>query len=288
MGVIRRLSVISTGQVRIRPDHVKSSGVPTFWWLLTSRKWTEPRPINVYVIEHDDGLVLFDTGQDQASVTDPSYFPRGIAGLIYRRLAKFTISETDTLTSQLRLLGYEPEQVTVVVLSHLHQDHIGGLAELPNGRILIHRDELRTLDSPFAVFAGLLVSHIELPSLQWEPFDFSLTPDTSLMPFTSSMDVFGDGRLVLLPTPGHTPGSLSMLLREPGMPAVLLVGDLTYDIHCLETDYVPGVGNRRILHESTRMVNALKKTYPDLLVAAAHDPSAAQRLNTALLGSNLK
>jgi N-acyl homoserine lactone hydrolase len=288
MGAIRRLGIISTGRVRIRPDHVKYSGAPTFWWLLTSRTWTKPRPINVYVIEHDDGLVLFDTGQDRASVTDPSYFPRGIAGLIYRRLAEFTISETDTLTSQLRSLGYEPEQVAVVVLSHLHQDHIGGLAELPNARILIHQDELSTLDNPFAAFAGLLVSHIKLPGLRWEPFEFSSTSDTTLMPFNRSLDVFGDGRLVLLPTPGHTPGSLSMLLRESGMPAVLLVGDLTYDIHCLETDHVPGVGNRRLLHRSTRMVSGLKKAYPDLLVAAAHDPSAAQRLDAALPGGRLK
>ena len=55
------------------------------WWLLTSRRWTAPRPINVYVIEHRDGLVLFDTGQDRASVTDPHDFPGGIVGFFYRR-----------------------------------------------------------------------------------------------------------------------------------------------------------------------------------------------------------
>ena len=71
---IRRVSVVSTGQVQIRPDHLASTWRPTAWWLLASRRWTGPRPINAYVIEHRDGLVLFDTGQDRASVTDPGYF----------------------------------------------------------------------------------------------------------------------------------------------------------------------------------------------------------------------
>jgi glyoxylase-like metal-dependent hydrolase (beta-lactamase superfamily II) len=59
---IRRVSVVSTGQVQIRPDHLASTWRPTAWWLLASRRWTGPRPINAYVIEHRDGLVLFDTG----------------------------------------------------------------------------------------------------------------------------------------------------------------------------------------------------------------------------------
>jgi hypothetical protein len=52
---ILRVSVVSTGQVQIRPDHLASTWRPTFWWLLASRRWTGPRPINAYVIEHRDG-----------------------------------------------------------------------------------------------------------------------------------------------------------------------------------------------------------------------------------------
>ena len=64
---IRRVSVISTGTVQIHPEHMACTWQPTFLWVLTSRRWTAPRPINVYVIEHRDGLVVFDTGQDRAS-----------------------------------------------------------------------------------------------------------------------------------------------------------------------------------------------------------------------------
>ena len=59
---IQRVSVVSTSQVQIRPDHEASSWRPMFWWLLTSRQWTEPRPINAYVIEHRDGVVSPSAG----------------------------------------------------------------------------------------------------------------------------------------------------------------------------------------------------------------------------------
>jgi hypothetical protein len=64
------VSVISTGTVEIHPEHAFGTGKPLYWWLLTSRRWLPPRPINVYFIEHANGLLLFDTGQDRASVTD--------------------------------------------------------------------------------------------------------------------------------------------------------------------------------------------------------------------------
>ncbi len=72
-----------------------------YWWILTSRRWLSGRPINVYVIEHTDGVVVFDTGQDRASVTDPCYFPDGPTGVIYRRLAKFHVDEDETFTAGL-------------------------------------------------------------------------------------------------------------------------------------------------------------------------------------------
>ena len=103
---IRRVTVVSTGSVQIRPDHVAATWKPMMLWLTTSRRWTAPRPINVFVIEHRDGLVLFDTGQDRASVTDPGYFPSGVTGVLYRRTAKADIAEDQTLTAGLGRLGY--------------------------------------------------------------------------------------------------------------------------------------------------------------------------------------
>ena len=164
---ILRVSVVSTGQVQIRPDHLASTWRPTAWWLLASRRWTGPRPINAYVIEHRDGLVLFDTGQDRASVTDPGYFPGGMTGVLYERLARFEISPDETLTAGLGRLGYAAGDVKTAVISHLHQDHIGGLAELSHADIIVSQAEWDTLSSPLPELRGLMRRHIDLPGLRW-------------------------------------------------------------------------------------------------------------------------
>jgi N-acyl homoserine lactone hydrolase len=104
------------------------------------------------------------------------------------------------------------------------------------------------------------------------------TDDPALAPFTESLDVLGDGSLVLLPTPGHTAGSVSLLIRRAAKAPLLLAGDLTYGADILQRGQVPGVGNRRRLAESSRKVLALAERQPGLVVLPAHDPTAAQRL----------
>jgi N-acyl homoserine lactone hydrolase len=280
-GPIRRVSVLSTGQVQIRPDHEASTWRPMAWWLLTSRRWTSPRPINAYVIEHRDGLVLFDTGQDRASVHDPGYFPGGMTGALYGRLARFEISPQETLSAGLGRLGYAAGDVTTAVLSHLHQDHIGGLPELGHADILVSQAEWDTLSGRLPEMQGLMRRHIDLPGLRWQQIMPEPASDPGLAPFFSGHDLFGDGSLVLLPTPGHTPGSMSLLVRRPARPPLLMVGDLTYDAHLLEHGHVPGVGNRRFLRDATAMVNEMRQLHPGLVVLPAHDPGAADRLDQA-------
>jgi N-acyl homoserine lactone hydrolase len=278
---IRRVSVVSTGQVQIRPDHETSGRRPMAWWLLASRRWTGPRPINAYVIEHRDGLVLFDTGQDRASVTDPGYFPGGMTGVLYGRLAKFKIGPQDTLTAGLDRLGYTAGDVTTAVISHLHQDHIGGLAELGQAGIVVSHAEWDTLSAPLSQLRGLMRRHIDLPGLRWHQVTPEPTGDPELAPFRASHDLFGDGSLVLLPTPGHTPGSLSMLVRRPDRPPLMMVGDVTYNANLLQAGHVPGVGSRRRLREATAMINTLRGQQPGLVILPAHDPGAAGRLAQA-------
>jgi glyoxylase-like metal-dependent hydrolase (beta-lactamase superfamily II) len=277
-GPVQAVSVISTGTVQIRPEHPYGTRKPLYWWLLTSRQWTPPRPINVYVIEHARGLILFDTGQDRASVTDDTYFPSGLAGLVYDRLARFEIGEDDTLTAQLAALGYAPADVDTAIVSHLHQDHIGGLRELTGSELLVSAAEWAELAKPGPELRGFLRSHIQLPGLNWRRISMEPTHDPALAPFTESLDVMGDGSLLLLPTPGHTAGSMSLLVRRTGRPPLLLAGDLTYGAEILQRGQLPGVGNRRRLADSSHQVLALAQQQPGLVVLPAHDPTAAQRL----------
>ncbi len=278
-GPITRVARFSTGTVDIHPQHAHRGRSPMYWWILTSRRWLTGRPINVYVVEHADGIVLFDTGQDRASVTDPAYFPDGPTGLIYRRLARFHVSDDETLTDGLARLGYRPQDVTTAVISHLHQDHIGGVSEVPQADLLVSAEEWRSLHRPMAEARGLLRDHIDVPDLRWSPVEPAALDDPSLAPFTTGRDLFGDGSLVLLPTPGHTPGSMSLLVRRPGTPPLLLAGDLTYDIHAFERGRSGGVGSRRQLRRTRAKVLALRANNPEMRILAAHDPAAAGLLD---------
>jgi len=281
MGPVRSVDVVSTGTVRIRPEHVESNGTSLYWWLFTSTRWTTPRPINVYVIEHDDGLVLFDAGQDRRSVTEADYFPTGFTGLIYSRLARFQIGPDQTLSARLASIGHDVSDVRTVVLSHLHQDHIGGLRELSGAEVLVSATEWAQLDDSRAAMKGFLVNHIDLPGIRWKLVEPAAVTDAAIAPFRTAHDVYGDGSLLLLPTPGHTPGSLSMLVRQPGMPPLLMVGDVTYDVRLLEAGRVPGVGEAERLRRTTTEIAALRRRHPDLVVLAAHDPAAADLLQAS-------
>jgi N-acyl homoserine lactone hydrolase len=276
--LVKAVSVVSTGTVEIHPEHALGTSKPLYWWLLTSRQWLPPRPINAYVIEHAKGLLLFDTGQDRASVTDDAYFPDGFTGVIYDRLARFHIGEHETLTAQLASLGYAPTDVDTAILSHLHQDHMGGLQELRGADLLVAEAEWAELSKLAPEPRGFLRKHIQLSGLRWHRIGFEPTHNSSLAPFSESLDVMGDGSLILLPTPGHTSGSVSLLVRRRTRSPLLLVGDLSYGADLLEHRQLPGVGARRQLAQATQKVLALRQRMPGLVILPAHDPTAAQRL----------
>ena len=256
--------------------------MPLWIWLAASRRWTEPLPINVFVIEHERGVVLFDGGQDRRSVTDPDYFPGGLLRLIFRRLATFQIGPDQTVPRLLESAGFQPERVTHLVLSHFHQDHIGAIVDLPGVQVIASEAEWRDLVKPLRILRGYLRNHIDLPGVRWRLIDFTQAGDGQIGSFKSSVDLFGDGSLRLIPTPGHTPGSMSLLMTRPQRPPVLLVGDLTYDAHVFDRDHVPGVGDRRMLRATTDRVNSLRTQLPGLVVVAAHDPHAAEIFEGAM------
>lgn len=178
-------------------------------------------------------------------------------------------------------MGRDPGDVAVAVLSHLHQDHIGGISELPNARLLVSRSEWESLDGPRPELEGLLVEHLRVPGLNWEPIDLGDPLGADLAPFTVGHDVFADGTVILLPTPGHTAGSISMLVRRAGQAPLLMVGDLTYDESRMRTGVIPGVGKPALLRETSEMVSRLRQLHPELVVLAAHDSNAARLLAEA-------
>lgn len=247
------------------------------WWVLTSRSWIEV-PINAYLLEHRDGLVLFDTGMSPAIVSDPSYIPSSIGRFFLNRVFRLHIGPEDSLSHRLRALGFDPADIRTVVISHLHFDHVGGIAEVAQAELLVAREEWRQLSGPYPERDWILREHIELADAKWRPIDFGPSDDPLVELFGGGHDVMSDGSMVLLPTPGHTPGSLSMLVRSDAFPPLLLVGDLTYEVDLLMNDRVPGLGDAKQLRASFAKVRALKQRLPELVILPAHDPAAAEAI----------
>lgn len=284
--VIKGVHVISTGYGEQHREHRYGSRLPQLWWLLTSRSWIK-LPINAFVIEHRDGLVLFDTGLDPAIESDPGYISQAIGRFLLRRIFKIHIGPKDSLGNQLDLAGIKPSAIQKVVISHLHFDHIGGIKDVLQADLLVSRDEWNILSEPHPEREWILREHIEIPGTKWCPVDFAGTDDPLFESFSGIYDVMGDGSMILLPTPGHTSGSMSLLLRSSAFPPLLLIGDLTYQADLLMTDQVPGTGDAEQLRESFAKVRALKERLPNLVIVPSHDFAAAEIIGRATQGRSV-
>ena len=279
---IRAVSVITTGDGEVHHEHVYGTRKPELVWIFFGRRWVR-LPINVYVVDHTDGLVLFDTGQDRAVVTDPDYWPDRITAFFYRHIFRdIRIGPDDPLPVQLERAGSSATQVDKAVISHLHCDHVGGIADIPQAQLYAGEEGFAYMRGPnHPERATVFRDRIELPGARWHMLAFQPTHDPAIAPFAEAVDLMGDGTLMVLPTPGHLPGSVSMFVRRTGAPPLLLVGDLTYDEQLLHRDQIPAVcDDPAQLRATFAKVRALKKHTPALSILAAHDPNAAHKLDT--------
>jgi len=275
---IKSVRTLSTGMGAQHEEHRYGSWKPALWWIFASKSWVEI-PILVYVIEHRDGLVLFDAGMDRAAVTDPRYVENPITRLFQRNLFQLEIGPAETLANKLQELGYNTADVRTAAVSHLHFDHVGCIKEIPQAELLVSEAEWKQLDEPHPERDFFLQKHIQLPGAKWRQIEFQPTDDPVLGAFGECFDVMGDGSMVLLPTPGHTAGSMSMLVRSVSTPPMLMVGDLTYAPESLHKDQLPGTGDKELLLQSYAKVRALKEQLPDLVILPCHDIEAAQKVS---------
>jgi len=213
-------------------------------------------PVHAFLVEHPDGLCLFDCGQT-ARAAVAGYLPRWHP---FFRLSRFELGKDDEVPAQLRSRGLDPAGVRWVVLSHLHTDHVGGIDSFPEAEVLISATEW----AHAAGLAGRLRGY--LPHL-W-PKDLRPTlveyHGPPVGPFLGSWDLVGDGRLVLVPTPGHTPGHMALLARD-GDRSFLLCGDLVHEAGEL-AHVAPAVDRFCRLHGVTPLATHDPRA-PALLVA---------------------
>lgn len=276
-GPVKSVSVITLGTGEGHWEHVHGTRKPALWWIFFGQRWVT-LPLNAYVIERSDGLILFDTGQNRAVMTDPDYWPSGFTGTIFRHIFRFHIGPEDTLTKQLEKSGYSVADVRKAVFSHLHADHVGGIGEILHADLVVSNEAWEHMLGPHPERHMVFRGEIQIPGAKWQQISFQPTDDASLAPFTHAFDLMGDGSMMLLPTPGHLEGSLSMLVRRDGAPPLLLIGDLSYGPEFLERRQLPGTGNKKELLTSFAKVLALKERMPDLIILAGHDAGAVEAL----------
>ncbi len=155
---------------------------------------------SAYLIKTDQGNVLFEAGIDHEDI--PYLLTTG---------RKLDIKKEEHFITQLKQVGVSPEQVKMIVMSHLHWDHCGLLKAFPNAEIVIQRDEYRyAMQLPDFARHYYRTPNYDSPKLKWRLID----GDEVLQP-----------GIIAVATPGHTPGHQSLLVELPETGAVILTGD---------------------------------------------------------------
>jgi glyoxylase-like metal-dependent hydrolase (beta-lactamase superfamily II) len=273
---IQRLAHLKTGTGDLHIQHVEGSPWHPLLWIFLGRERVEGVPISVFAVEHRDAIVLVDTGMTPRVATDPEYWPDPVTRTFMNKIFRFHIEPEDALGVQLKRAGYAPSDIDKAVITHLHFDHVGGIADIPGAELITSKEAWEHMLGPHPEREGVLRRDIEIPGAKWNQVEFAPLRDDSLRPFTEGHDLMGDGSIVLLPTPGHLDGSLSVFVRAD--PPILFVSDLCYRVDLLMRDQFPGTGEHALLAESWAKVRRLAERLSDLLIVPCHDQAAVTRL----------
>lgn len=266
-----RIHVIQTGTVAIKQVQRKGreSGNPLLNVLL-DRNWTEPLPIYAFVIEHPEGLIVVDTGET-ARVAEPGYFPWWHP--YYRYGLQEWVQPEEEIGPQMRAMGFDPDDVRWVLLTHFHTDHAGGLAHFPKAEHLVSRHEYMNATGARGLVRGYL-------SNRW-PSWFSPTlvdmQSEPIAPFPNNYQVTSAGDVRFVPTPGHTAGHLSVLVTTPEV-TYFLAGDASYTQELMVQEQIDGVSNdRQTARRTLEQVHAFCRATPTVYLPS-HDPDTPDRL----------
>ncbi len=255
----RRIKIheLITGTVSVKWSHREFSGPASlrFPSILLDRNWTEPMPVRAWLVEHEEGLLLVDTGEG-AFASEPSAFV-GPDGFFYRKNLRIEQRREEEVDRKIEALGFATSDVRWVVLTHLHSDHVDGLQYFPSAEVILTKTEF---EKPFGAYRPFWPTWFA-PTLWHGP----------------ERDLTSDGRIKLIATPGHTLGHQSVLIEDE-LGYVLLAGDLSFSQEQFLRDGLPGISvGLREAGEIRSKVLRLAEQRP-LVFLPSHDPESGERL----------
>jgi N-acyl homoserine lactone hydrolase len=182
-----------------------------------------------WLIKHGSDWLLWDTGVPQSTLNDP----RG-----WSTLPKLIVYHLDkSLTDQLAEIGLKPADITRVAISHTHGDHIGNMGLFANATVLMQRAEYSWIHSPDGPNDNVNQLMALARKLLGTPKNLQL--------IDGDTDVFGDGSVFLVSTPGHTPGHQSLLVHLSNSGFIILSGDVAHLEENFENNIVPSLNTNK-------------------------------------------
>ncbi len=264
-----RIHAIETGRVRIKQAQIEGRGHGLWRQLqpMVSSEWADWSPVYAWAIEHPEGVIVVDTGAAAHLKSLPRWHP------YFRFAVRFDIEPEQEAGLQLRRLGIGARDVKIVVLTHMHIDHDGGLAHFPHSRILASAGEIARASGVSGAILGYLPKRwpnwFAPEPLAWQPAAYG--------PFASSARISAAGDVVAVPTAGHTPNHLSVIVCD-GDHEIVLAGDTSYLESTMLRDTVDGVSPDEAMAAATLARIREFCTRRPAVYLPAHDPDAAQRL----------
>jgi N-acyl homoserine lactone hydrolase len=257
------ITALTTGTVRIKTamQRGRGSGLRRRGAMFLPGDSTGPLPIHAWLIHHEDGPILVDTGET-ADVTDTPF-------------AKFDVKPADEIHHQLAAHDVAPSDLRTVALTHAHVDHADGLARLQGVPAVVNAAELRFVHSLEARLTRKVLRQPLPPGFDPRPVDVGSGP--AIGAFPSSHSLTDDGSVRLVPTPGHTAGHVSVLV-DRGDHHVLLAGDIGYDLAQIEARQIDGVSPKdKVALATIDVVLEHARRHPTVILPS-HDPDSARRL----------
>jgi N-acyl homoserine lactone hydrolase len=228
-----------------------------------------PLPIPVFLIEHPSaGLILVDTGFHPSVAVDPKQNLGPVLGRLYS--GNIRMKPEQAAAAQLRSRGITPDDISLVVMTHLHMDHASAVSEFTKPPYVLGEGEWNAFKTK-GVRDGYVHKHVE-HAIELHEIPYSSPKISSYSTFGRSFDLFGDGSIRLVSTPGHTLGHQSLILRLKDREA-LLAGDAIYMLEILDSE-LRGftMADEHKWRRSLREIQLYRRENPDALIVPGHDP----------------